>query len=158
KDAQKWQVPLLIGLNVVVFDTPHTEHRFNSALLFDEKAQVRGRYHKIHRVPFGEYLPFRESFPWMDRFSPYQDFDYSIRAGTDFTRFSLGNYRFSVVICYEDTDPDLTRRFVSSDEGPSANFLVNISNDGWFDGTSEHEEHLAVSRFRAIECRRSLVR
>ncbi len=37
-------------------------------------------------------------------------------------------------------------------------FLVNQSNDGWFSCTHEHEEHLAVSRFRAVECRRSLVR
>jgi len=37
-------------------------------------------------------------------------------------------------------------------------FLVNISNDGWFKCTSEHEEHLAVSRFRAVECRRALCR
>jgi apolipoprotein N-acyltransferase len=37
-------------------------------------------------------------------------------------------------------------------------FLVNISNDGWFDGTNEHEEHLAICRFRAVECRRSMVR
>ena len=37
-------------------------------------------------------------------------------------------------------------------------FLVNISNDGWFDGTEEHEQHLAICRFRAIETRRSVVR
>src|SRR5205823_1323471 len=36
--------------------------------------------------------------------------------------------------------------------------LVNLSNDGWFDGSAEHDEHLVISRFRAIECRRSLVR
>jgi apolipoprotein N-acyltransferase len=37
-------------------------------------------------------------------------------------------------------------------------FLVNISNDGWFMHTAEHAEHLAVSRFRAVECRRALLR
>jgi apolipoprotein N-acyltransferase len=41
---------------------------------------------------------------------------------------------------------------------PPVDFLVNISNDGWFDGTEEHEQHLAVGRFRAVECRRSMVR
>jgi apolipoprotein N-acyltransferase len=35
---------------------------------------------------------------------------------------------------------------------------VNISNDGWFDGTEEHEQHLAICRFRAVEARRSIVR
>jgi apolipoprotein N-acyltransferase len=38
------------------------------------------------------------------------------------------------------------------------NFFVNISNDGWFDGTEEHEQHLAICRFRAVEARRSIVR
>src|SRR5713101_1333826 len=37
-------------------------------------------------------------------------------------------------------------------------FLVNISNDGWFEGTEEHEQHLAICRFRAVVCRRSMVR
>ncbi|HEX4609900.1 MAG TPA: nitrilase-related carbon-nitrogen hydrolase, partial [Urbifossiella sp.] len=41
---------------------------------------------------------------------------------------------------------------------PAVNFLVNISNDGWFDGTEEHEQHLAICRFRAVECRRAVVR
>jgi apolipoprotein N-acyltransferase len=36
--------------------------------------------------------------------------------------------------------------------------LLNISNDGWFDGTSEHDQHLAICRFRAIECRRAVAR
>jgi apolipoprotein N-acyltransferase len=35
---------------------------------------------------------------------------------------------------------------------------VNISNDGWFDGTEEHEQHLAICRFRAVEARRAIVR
>ena len=37
-------------------------------------------------------------------------------------------------------------------------FLLNVSNDGWFDGTSEHDQHLAICRFRAVECRRSVAR
>src|SRR5205085_7228468 len=48
--------------------------------------------------------------------------------------------------------------YVRPGDEPPVDFLVNISNDGWFDGTSEHEEHLAISRFRAVECRRALAR
>jgi apolipoprotein N-acyltransferase len=70
----------------------------------------------------------------------------------------VGKFHFGVVICYEDTDTVLARRYVAPGPDPRADFLVNISNDGWFDGSCEHEEHLAVSRFRAIECRRSMVR
>src|SRR5262249_51049995 len=82
--------------------------------------------------------------------------------GQEFTRFWLSdsatekNYSFGVLICYEDTDPELARPHVQG-RGP-ADFLLNISNDGWFDGTSEHDEHLAICRFRAVECRRSVAR
>src|SRR5262249_22626367 len=41
---------------------------------------------------------------------------------------------------------------------PAVDFLLNLSNDGWFNGTSEHEEHLAICRFRAVECRRAVAR
>jgi apolipoprotein N-acyltransferase len=68
-------------------------------------------------------------------------------------------YHFGVLICYEDTDPNLARDYALAEgDGPPVDFLVNISNDGWFDGSSEHEEHLAISRFRAVESRRALVR
>ncbi len=131
---------------------------YNSAVLLSKNGTVKDRYDKIHRVPFGEYIPMRDWLPFMNAFSPY-DFDYSIRAGEKMTRFTLGNYRFGSLICYEDTDPFLARRYAVDDEdGKPVDFLVNITNDGWFDGSAEHDEHLAISRFRAIECRRSLVR
>src|SRR5207302_726194 len=47
---------------------------------------------------------------------------------------------------------------VNHPDGRAVDFLVNISNDGWFDGSCEHEEHLALCRFRAIEARRSVAR
>ena len=79
-------------------------------------------------------------------FSPYK-YDYSVNPGTSLKRFKLGNDTFGVLICYEDSDPTLARQYArTSADGPAVNFLVNISNDGWFDGTSEHEQHLATCR------------
>ena len=63
-----------------------------------------------------------------------------------------------MLICYEDTDPTWPGRTAADADGPPVDFLVNISNDGWFNGTSEHEQHLAICRFRAVECRRSMAR
>ena len=122
-----------------------------------EAARIKGRYDKIHRVPFGEFVPFREVLPFMSRFAPY-DFDYEVAAGESQACLPLGAYRFGVVICYEDTDPSLAREYVNPARDDKADFLINISNDGWFDGTSEHEEHLAICRFRAVECRRAVAR
>ena len=135
--------------------------RRNSAAItprccWTRKASICGRYDKIHRVPFGEYVPLRDWLPFMNCFSPY-DFDYSIGPGDGLTRASRSaSYHFGVLICYEDTDPFMARDYgVTTADGPPVDFLLNISNDGWFDGTSEHEEHLAICRFRAIEARRA---
>jgi apolipoprotein N-acyltransferase len=126
-------------------------------------------YSKYHLVPFGEYLPFRESLPWLHEFllsfTPY-DYDYSLKPGDrDQAPFILnlpqGEVRFQVPICYEDAMPYRVREMVRSDNPmrPKAvDFLVNISNDGWFDGSVELDQHLALCVFRAVENRVPIVR
>jgi apolipoprotein N-acyltransferase len=156
--GRPFNTPQLLGIGTRILDKDRKERLYNSALLLNGHGNPDGRYDKMHRVPFGEYVPLRDWLPFMNWFSPY-DFDYSIRSGEKFTRFAVDDYRFGVLVCFEDTDPSLARHYVDTeDDGPPVDFLVNISNDGWFNGTSEHEEHLAVSRFRAIECRRAMVR
>jgi apolipoprotein N-acyltransferase len=156
--AHHWQTNSLLGLTADSQEAPDTVRRYNSAVLICKDASEAGRYDKIHCVPFGEYVPLRDWLPWMKALAPY-DFDYSVTPGSQLTRFPLGPYYFGVVICYEDTDPYLARQYARAGaDGPGVDFLVNISNDGWFDGTSEHEQHLAICRFRAIECRRAVAR
>jgi apolipoprotein N-acyltransferase len=150
---------VLVGMNAQVGPEGGPTQRFNAAVLMRKDGVPAGRYDKIHLVPFGEYLPFRYLFPWMKVFAPYP-YDYSITSGERMTRFPLERkYLFGVLICFEDTDPVLARQYVlPPNKAPQADFLLNISNDGWFDGTSEHEEHLAICRFRAIETRRAIAR
>jgi apolipoprotein N-acyltransferase len=152
-------VPTLIGLTSLEWENGQT-WKYNSALLLTGRGKKVGRYDKMHLVPFGEYVPLKEYFPFLQAFTPYKE-DYSCRPGEHWTHFPLKaadqrEYTFGCLICYEDSDPDLARRYVAGDE--PVDFLVNISNDGWFDGTEEHEEHLAISCFRAIEARRTIVR
>ena len=154
-------VPTLLGLNRFEVHGPKSERRFNTALLMTPEGAAAS-YDKIHLVPFGEYVPLKEQLPWLQSFTPYTD-DYSCTPGYRWTRFPLktkrGEYHFGVLICYEDTDPTLARQYaLKSDAGPRVDFLVNISNDAWFRGSEEHEEHLALCRFRAIEARCSVVR
>jgi apolipoprotein N-acyltransferase len=161
--ATRWGTNLLVGINGVDLDEDDRQHRYNSAVLIQRNGTAAGRYDKIHRVPFGEYVPLRDWLPWMNYFAPY-DFDYSVWPGRRYTRFTVANsaterrFTFGVLICYEDTDADVARPYGGGDGEPPADFLINISNDGWFDGSSEHDEHLAVCRFRAVECRRSVAR
>jgi apolipoprotein N-acyltransferase len=157
-DARQWGTTALLGLNSVVRPENGVKRNYNSALLVRSNGQIGPRYDKIHRVPFGEYVPFKDWLPLMNKLAPY-DYDYGVQPGEQYTQFPLGNFHFGALICYEDTDPSLARQYAKGGEGEAtADFLINISNDGWFDGTSEHEEHLAISRFRAIECRRAVAR
>ena len=157
---EQWRVPVLLGLGCTEWDAGEL-WEYNTALLLSATGQEVGRYDKIHLVPFGEYVPFRGTFPWLQSFTPYEG-DYSCRPGRNWTRFPVSgadgrHFTFGCLICYEDSDPSLARRYVAGDQ-QNVDFLVNLSNDGWFDGTEEHEQHLAICRFRAVECRRSVVR
>ena len=162
-----WKANVLLGLNAVDWDG-RRKWKNNSALLVrpDGTADTT-RYDKMHLVPFGEYVPLKETFPWLQEFTPYKH-DYSCRPGECFALFDIQpqnpkvkkrDLTFGVLICYEDSDPLIAREYnPSSGRGRGADFLVNISNDGWFDGSEQHEQHLAICRFRAVEARRSVVR
>src|SRR5262249_54443303 len=156
--AKRWGTNVLMGLNSQVFEHDGKTRRYNSALLVEPTGKASARYDKIHCVPFGEYVPFKDALPILSRLAPY-DYEYSGSQGREFTRFPLSSqdgqrsYHFGVVICYEDTDPVVSRPYGGGDGRPAADFVFNISNDGWFDGTSEHDQHLAICRFRAVECR-----
>ena len=146
---------VLVGMTAIVAEPEGGKPKqYNSAILIGRDAAWKGRYDKIHRVPFGEYIPFGSTL--LRPLVPY-DNDFSVQPGVEHTRFPLRTYQFGVVICYEDTDPAMARPYVAPGRRP-VDFLLNISNDGWFDGTAEHDQHLAICRFRAIETRRSIGR
>ena len=147
---------------------------YNSALMYRPNGrQDPTRYDKIHLVPFGEYIPFRESAPFIYNFfrwiSPY-DYDYSLTRGKEYSVFRIAGdeqiWRFGVLICYEDTDADTTRRMTVSDGAKRVDWLVNLSNDGWYvrykDGKvipgGELSQRTAISVFRAIENRIPIIR
>jgi apolipoprotein N-acyltransferase len=164
--------------------------RYNSAFLYRPDGQRDPkRYDKIHLVPFGEVLPLRRSFAWLYellmkiKFIPY-NFDYSLDYGSHYTVFEMpaakdelpraAKQRFGVMICYEDTVPEIAREFALSsgllteDEqgGKNVDWMVNISNDGWFVRfkgdkvlpSTELPQHAAVCVFRAVENRLAVVR
>ena len=146
-------IPLLVGS--VVKDGPEY---FNSAVLLSHHGEILERYDKIHLVPFGEFIPFRSTFPFLEFVAPIADFS----VGNKYTVFSLGEpssdprgpKRFSVIICFEDTIAHLTRQFVKN----GAQLLINITNDAWFKDSSEPFMHLQSCVFRAVENRRDMVR
>jgi apolipoprotein N-acyltransferase len=157
---QKLTVPLLMG--VVTYDgevpsewPPKKEdksfHLYNSALLIEPKGFVSGRYHKNHLVPMGEYVPLQEVFYFLKNIVPSIS---GFTPGHALNLLGRGDIRFGVTICYEDLFPEISRAFVR--EG--ADFLVNLTNDGWYEHSSAVYQHFDFSRFRAIENRRAMAR
>jgi apolipoprotein N-acyltransferase len=158
--ARHLRINVLLGMNVELLGGKGEGRSYNSSILIGHDGKWKGRYDKIHRVPFGEYIPLRTTLPFLSYFAPY-DTPYEVSPGEQFTQFTLaaegGDYTFGVMICYEDTDPAMARPYGGGGKAQT-DFLLNVSNDGWFDGTSEHDQHLAICRFRAVECRRSVGR
>ncbi len=130
------------------------EQRYNSAVLVNTQGDYVDRYDKMHLVPFGEYIPLPNLFPFLARFVP---FDESLIAGKRRTIFRIpsdqGTAQFGVLICYEDADSDMARRLRLA----GADFIVNMSNDAWF-GESELGQHFVAARYRAIENRVAVLR
>lgn len=122
---------------------------YNSAVMFDNQGKYVQHYYKINLVPFGEFVPFRKYLTFIDVFNQMGD----TTAGKKITTFKYRGRKFSVLICFEDVLTD----FVSI-SAKGKDFLVNITNDGWFGGRPESIQHLAVMTIRAIENRISIVR
>ena len=128
---------------------------FNAALLVRDRGQEMEVYHKVHLVPFGEYVPLRHAFPLFaaiaGRWVP-GDFD----IGQDYTVFTLTDrtIRVAPLICFEDTVGDLTRQFVLR----GANLLVNMTNDAWFLHSAGSQQHLANAVFRSAETQCPMIR
>jgi apolipoprotein N-acyltransferase len=146
------QAPLVVGSVGMDFSQQDQAwHDYNSSLIVGADGARIGRYDKIHLVPFGEYIPFK-------------DFLFFARKLTgrvaEFTRgderkvFRLGGHRYGVFICYEAVFADEVRQFARL----GAEVLVNISDDGWYGDTSAPWQHLNMARMRAIENRRWLLR
>ena len=150
--AVEIKVPLLTG--AVVKDN---NSYFGSAILINRSGVISQRYDKIHLVPFGEYIPLKETFPFLKTIVPIGD----IEKGKDYTIFELMKspnlripHKFAVLDCFEDVFPEIAREFVRRGAG----FLVNITNDAWYKETSAPYQHLQASVFRALENRVYLAR
>ncbi|MFC1782806.1 apolipoprotein N-acyltransferase [Planctomycetota bacterium] len=172
-------VNVLTGAITLTLPPVDPSRRYNSAFLYLSDGQrFPKRYDKMHLVPFGEVVPFKESWPWLygvlNSLTPY-DYEYSLDAGDEPTVFEIKpqepnstTLRFGVAICYEDVMPQVPRRLAAAEKGKKrVDFLLNISNDGWFvtggQGTplnpsAELLQHLVICKFRAVENRVGIVR
>jgi len=110
----------------------------------------RESYRKRHLVPFGEFIPPGFSWALAILHIPMSDFS---RGRTTQPAIEAGGVRFGVAICYEDMFGEEMIDFL-----PSAQALVNVSNDAWFGHSLEADQHLQGSQMRALETGRWMVR
>jgi apolipoprotein N-acyltransferase len=145
-------VNALLGVDTIHYGPGRTS-RYNSAVFVTAEGQVSDRYDKMHRVMFGEYVPFADRIPWLYKMTPLTG---GIEAGTHLPAFKLGETRLAANICFESCVPHLIRRQVAElrGRGEEPDILVNLTNDGWFHGSSELDMHLACGVFRAVELRK----
>jgi apolipoprotein N-acyltransferase len=152
---------------------------FNAAFLFNPEGRCAAVYHKQKLVIFGEYIPLVRWLPFIKWFTPITG---SFASGDRVVPFEMdihpgrrpparheanavisdagsetgapGRVKTATLICYEDIFPELTRQYAQDD----TDFLVNLTNDGWFGEGAAQWQQAAAAVFRAVENGVPLVR
>lgn len=123
---------------------------FNSVYLVAD-GQATGRYDKRNLVPFGEYVPLKDVFSFLERIARASgDYD----AADQVTLLPWGAQKLGVAICFEVTYPGATAELVRH----GATTLVTVTNDAWYGDSSAPRQHFRAAQWRAAETRRPLLR
>jgi apolipoprotein N-acyltransferase len=125
-------------------------HFFNSLVAINRASQITVTYDKSHLVPFGEFIPLRNYLPIPSIAG--MGIDFSRGVGSRTLR-AAGLPPFSPFICYEAIFPGEV-----ADRSDPPQFLLNITNDGWYGNTAGPWQHFAIARVRAVEEGLPLVR
>jgi apolipoprotein N-acyltransferase len=151
--ARSTQTPVIAGSVGIDFDDAAEGgyREYGSAAIIGSDGNYLGRYDKIHRVPWGEYVPYKKLFFFAGKLVANVA---NMQAGTKYSIFTLDGHKVGVFICYESIFGDEVRQFTEN----GAEVLVNISDDGWYGDSGAPWQHLDMARMRAIENRRWILR
>ncbi len=152
---------LLVGVQTLRGRVPEELEIRNSVIAFDVEGRRVGRYSKSLLVPGGEFIPLRSVLPRavFDVVESFAGFIPSLTPGEGPTKIELRTregkpYTVAPTICYENAYPVYTARCAQL----HPDFLINFSNEGWFGASAEFDQMDAITRLRAVENRRSIVR
>jgi apolipoprotein N-acyltransferase len=126
---------------------------YNASFLVNPDGEFVRRYRKRNLVVFGEYIPLVRWLPFVKWFTPIEG---GFTPGNRTVPFALTNLdvKTSVLICFEDIFPHLAREYAEDD----TDFLVNLTNNGWFGESAAQWQHAAGALFRAVENGLPLIR
>ena len=126
---------------------------YNASFLVNPDGEFVERYRKRKLVIFGEYIPLVRWLPFVKWFTPIEGgFTPGVRPIPFLPRNP--DAKTSVLICYEDIFPHVVREYADDD----TDFLINITNDGWFGRSGAAMQHAQMAVLRAVENRRAVAR
>ena len=138
---------ILLGIN-----SNQNSKIYNSMATFDNNLRVLSKYNKNKLVPFGEFLPLEKFFKKIGLKKITQGY-VSFSAANERKILLIENIRFLPLICYEII---YSGKINKNDE--EYDFIVNISEDGWFGNSIGPHQHFSHSIFRSIEEGKNLIR
>ncbi|OOZ40904.1 apolipoprotein N-acyltransferase [Solemya pervernicosa gill symbiont] len=144
--ARQSKTDLLIG---VPYQEQESYDYYNSVVSFGAEQRL---YHKRHLVPFGEFLPFKPVLSLLGNFLAVPMTDFA-RGGEEQPLLSAAGYPVGTSICYEAAFGEEIAATL-----PEAALLVNVTNDAWFGHSLAPAQHLQISRMRALETGRYMLR
>ena len=154
--ARQGKVTLLIGSDQVepvrpVAQAKPSTRLYNAAYLIQPDGTTAAIYHKIHLVPFGEYVPFSRLLFFI---GPLVEAVSDFAPGTDAVILPVAGHKASTAICYEVIYANLMRSFVTH----GSELLTTITNDAWYGWSSAAYQHWEQASLRAVEQGRYLAR
>lgn len=154
--ARRTKKPLLLGTVYTQRSGQPDETWFNGAFVVDPvKGLDRAGYAKRKLVPFGEFIPLRPVFGWIEKFAPIGgDFQRGPDAAPLQVPVGSRQVPVGVLICFEDIFPGLARESARA----GAEVLTVLTNNGWFGEGGAAYQHATHSVLRAIETRRPVIR
>lgn len=153
------EVPLLYGTLAYFLEEGQSQAKaltYNAAIVRSKGGIISSFYAKRILMPFGEYIPFVETFPWLRKIVPMQGgftkgavelpIQIPVKEGEDINA--------GILICYEDLSAQLSREYAMA----GAQVLINLTNDAWYGNSPAPYQHDLLARFRSIETRRAMIR
>ncbi len=132
-------------------DRNDSRHAANAAYVYSPKGDPLGIYRKVRLLPFGEFVPMRKWLTFIDNYG-VRPYDVVPGKSRDIVQAAVGP--IGINICFESLFSDVS----GAETRDGAQALFVLTNDAWFRRTHAAEQHLMMSRLRAVENRRSLVR
>lgn len=148
--ARRAQATVVVG-SLGVPTPPQGDDLYNSAAIIAPDGSWGARYDKIHLVPFGEYVPFKQLLGFANSLT-HEVGDFI--PGRERNVLRVNGLAAGVFICYESAFPNEVRQFAAN----GAQLFVNISDDAWYGDTSAPWQTLQQTRMRAVEDRRWILR